>query len=131
MLTLYNENGFTAGVRTFTLSPAKNGTASTQFMIPYGAVLTIEETAVNNYSTTVNVGSGTPASALAATLTASQTVENLTVTFTNTEVYVAPTGVTARKTPYVWVLLLGSVLAAGAVFVLLYRKRRKGGDAYD
>ena len=48
----------------------------------------------------------------------------LAVTFTNKEVYVAPTGVTTHTKPYIWILFLGGLLALTALPVW-YRRRKE------
>ena len=66
-------NGFVAGVQSFTLSPAKDASAEKTLTIPYGAVITLEETPVEGYTTTVD-GNET-ATYTSAAITAPATVE--------------------------------------------------------
>ena len=56
-------------------------------------------------------------------MTASQTVENLTVTFTNSQVYAAPTGLTLNLWPFILILAGGCMLFLP--FFLARRRRRK------
>ena len=113
-------------VVSFTLSPNNNGTSSVVLTIPYGAELTLTEDGQSQYNTTVSVGSETT-DALTTTLTPAQTVQDLTVTFTNSEIYIAPTGVEAETSSYLW--MLGAGLALAFSPLLVKRRKRKGGEA--
>ena len=119
-------NGITAdanGTATFTLSPADNGTKQQKLTVPYGAALTITETEDSHYQTSVQVGSTSASEGLTATITADQTVRNLTVTFTNTGVIIAPTGIRSNKLPFGLILTAGTAMAA---LSLIIRKKRRG-----
>lgn len=135
VMTTFTDYGFTAGEQTFTLSPASNGTAQTVLTIPAGATLVLEETDPNTGTTRYNTSAtgevndenhaaiGTYDNTnLSITLSADQTVLDLTVTFTNSEVTVAPTEADTRKLPYLWMLLAG-ILMVGAFIVFQRRKR--------
>ena len=122
-------DGSTEGVATFTLTPETNGIDSITFTIPSGSVLVLTENELVGVSyspsyrvekedqTPVNSGSGA-----SVTLTATQTVEYLKVTFTNAAMPVAPTGHKTHTMPYVLMLVFGGL------FLWLIgpaRKRRK------
>ena len=134
VMTIYTDNGFTAGEQTFTLSPANNGTDELTLIVPAGAMLVIRETDLPEaprYNTTAT-GEATDDTTvgtydgdnLSITLTADQTIQNLTVTFTNSEVLVAPTGVKSSRTPYLWMLLLGAVMLSAMLYFCIFRRRR-------
>ena len=108
---------------SFTLSPGDNGTAQQKIKVPYGAALTITETEDPEYQTSVQVGSAAASEGLTATIAADQTVRNLTVTFTNTGVIIAPTGIRFNWTPYVLILAAGTAMAG---ISLIIRKRKRG-----
>ena len=127
-------NGFVAGKQTIDLTVPANDSASAIFSIPYGTVLDLIELPVEGYyDTTVEgkkdsdssrVASGT----LSITLTAAKTVEDLTVTFTNTEVIVAPTGVAEETGSSWWMLAVGLALVPGAAVPFVLKKRKENED---
>ncbi len=122
-LSGYNLHGFTAGAKTFDLSPANDGSASVVMTVPYGVVITVEETADPSYTTSVG-GNQTQS------YTSPAITENTTITFTNTEVRIAPTSYVAKTGSYWWLLGGGVVFMAGAMIpVIIRRKRREANEA--
>lgn len=115
----------TDGKAVFSLSPAKNGEDTIVLTVPYGAYLTVTETSTGPYTTAVQVGT----QAQTANLTTGQLTitEDITITFTNSEVTIAPTGYEADSTPYMWIFLLGLMIliAMNAPFLYLRKKRRE------
>ncbi len=115
----------TDGKAVFSLSPAKNGEDTIVLTVPYGAYLTVTETSTGPYTTAVQVGT----QAQTANLTTGQLTitEDITITFTNSEVTIAPTGYEAESTPYMWIFLLGLMIliAMNAPFLYLRKKRRE------
>ncbi|MBQ5968304.1 MAG: InlB B-repeat-containing protein [Clostridiales bacterium] len=113
------------GKAVFSLSPAKNGEDTIVLTVPYGAYLTVTETSTGPYTTAVQVGT----QAQTANLTTGQLTitEDITITFTNSEVTIAPTGYEADSTPYMWIFLLGLMIliAMNAPFLYLRKKRRE------
>ena len=83
--------------------------------VPYASKLTITEAASSSYETSVAVDSGASSASQSITLTSAQTQEDLTVTFTNTMVTVAPTSRPMASSPY------GLMLAVGLLFALCAR----------
>ena len=114
----------TNGSAGFALTPATNNKAQIVLTIPYGSKLTLTEASLENYRPTTQVETGEVTSGLEVILNAADTVKNLTVTFTNKEVFVAPTGVTTHTKPYIWILFLGGLLALTALPVW-YRRRKE------
>ena len=111
----------TSGKATFTLSPAANGTVQKVLKIPYGSVLTVEEADPGYpYQTNVKVGNDSEISALSASLNAARTKGNVTIVFTNTAVYVAPTGFHIDLRPFILMLALGVAMVAMS---LMYKRR--------
>ncbi|MBR5917576.1 MAG: hypothetical protein IKZ76_05795, partial [Lachnospiraceae bacterium] len=55
------------------------------------------------------------------TLDETQTVEDLTITFTNTEVKVAPSGYDEKSAPYMWIFILSMLLLLGIAVPTIYR----------
>ena len=103
------------------------------FTIPAGAQLILTETVLPtdvNYQTTAVATKDSNQSAVGTfnsskkelTLTTTQTAENLTVTFVNKEVYVAPTGLDLRKVPFLVLMI------AGAILMIAAQRRRKCED---
>lgn len=113
------------GKAVFSLSPAKNGEDTIVLTVPYGAYLTVTETSTGPYTTAVQVGT----QAQTANLTTGQLTitEDITITFTNSEVTIAPTGFEAESTPYMWIFLLGLMIliAMNAPFLYLKKTRKK------
>ena len=120
-------SGDNAGKASFTLTVGTNGTNQTVLTIPYGAVLTLTEAGSDAYQTSVGIGEEEGEKGLSITLEAAQTVENLTVTFTNKEVHVAPTAYLNRKKLFRRLLLISLLLGSMAALPVWYRKRRNGG----
>ncbi|MBR5041023.1 MAG: InlB B-repeat-containing protein [Clostridiales bacterium] len=119
----------TDGKALFSLSPAKDDEDSIILTVPYGAYLTVSEMAPGSYSTSVQVGTGTSQSGLT---TGQLTItEATTITFTNTQVLIAPTGFEEATTPYVWLFILGLMImiAMNAPFFFLRRMRKKEEEA--
>ena len=120
-------NGFVAGLQTINLNPATFNEASTTFKIPYGAVLEISEVAMQNYIATAE-GRNSSSSVgtydsdnLTIVLDETQTIEDLTITFTNTEVQVAPSSYDEKSAPYMWIFLLSMLLTLGIAVPTIYR----------
>ena len=91
--------------------------------VPYGVVITVEETADPSYTTSVG-GNQTQS------YTSPAITENTTITFTNTEVRIAPTSYVAKTGSYWWLLGGGVVFMAGAMIpVIIRRKRREASEA--
>ena len=82
----------------------------------------IEETSGGDANTTVQAGDDAAATGLFVTLDASKTIKDLTVTFKNLTVLVAPTGVSLIRTPYLWMVIAGVLIAAAALF---FGRRRR------
>ncbi|MBO4747707.1 MAG: InlB B-repeat-containing protein [Clostridiales bacterium] len=119
----------TDGKALFSLSPAQDDEDSIILTVPYGAYLTVSEMAPGAYSTSVQVGTGTSQSGLT---TGQLTItEATTITFTNTQVLIAPTGFEEATTPYVWLFILGLMImiAMNAPFFFLRRMRKKEEEA--
>ena len=115
------------GKATFTLNPPNNLNDTVELTIPYGSVFTVSETALSNYRTAIT-GSGfsTNLSELKASLSSSQTKGNKTITFTNTEVNIAPTGYTINYKPFFMMFGFGAILVGLIVPpVLMFRRRRE------
>jgi fibro-slime domain-containing protein len=115
------------GKATFTLNPPNNSNDTVELIIPYGSVFTVSETALSNYRTAIT-GSGfsTNLSELKASLSSSQTKGNKTITFTNTEVNIAPTGYTVNYKPFFMMFGFGAILVGLIVPpVLMFRRRRE------
>jgi len=96
MTTYTGENEFTSGEKTFTLNPMENGTETITLIIPAGSVLELNETGLPTspqYFTTATGKKDSDQSAVGTynsdsrviTLAASETTENVTVTFINTQ----------------------------------------------
>ena len=120
-------NGFVAGLQTINLNPATFNEDSTTFKIPYGAVLEISEVAMQNYIATAE-GRNSSSSVgtydsdnLTIVLDETQTIEDLTITFTNTEVQVAPSGYDEKTAPYMWIFFLSMLLLLGIAVPTVYR----------
>ena len=111
-------NGFVAGVQTFTLAPSDNGSATRVLTIPLGAVITVAEDASEGYTT--SVGGSHMQSYTSGAITG-----NTTITFTNTEVRVAPTGVVAKTTGYWWLMSGGIALVSVTLVTAVIIRRRK------
>ncbi len=113
----------TDGKAVFSLSPAKNGEDTIVLTVPYGAYLTVTETSTGPYTTAVQVGT----EAQAANLTTGQLTitEDTTITFTNSEVTIAPTGYEAESTPYMWIFLLSLMILIAMNFPFLYLRKTK------
>ena len=117
LLTGYNGNGFTAGEKSFNLSPSDNGTTQTTLTIPYGAVITVTETPVDGYITTVNGN-------LTQSFTSAAIIQDSTITFVNTEAaHIAPTGVRQTTIPFIIISGIGLMLAVAAI---LLKKKNNG-----
>lgn len=119
----------TDGKALFSLSPAKDDEDSIILTVPYGAYLTVSEMAPGAYSTSVQVETGASQSGLT---TGQLTItEATTITFTNTQVLIAPTGFEEATTPYVWLFLLGLMImiAMNAPFFFLRKMRKKEEEA--
>ena len=108
----------------FMLSLINDGTASVVLTVPYGVNLTVTETDGQGYSTTTQVGTGT---ATPGITTGQLTItEAVTITFTNREVTVAPTGYEAPRTQHFgWLILIGVLLIAGTAIPLVWRRKRR------
>lgn len=121
----------TVAGRSVTRTASSDGTVAfelrhgEQMSIPLieGSTVTVSETEVQDYTTSLAVNGGESEEASAKTVTLN---EATTVDFTNYRPPVAPTGVDFDSIPYVWILALGGLLAVAA---LPMRRRRRGGDA--
>ena len=110
------------GKATFTLSPERNGTDSIVLNVPYGAYLTVTETSTGPFGTTVQLGEESAESKLT---TGQLTItEPITITFTNSEVTIAPTGYGDKTVPYIWVFALSMAIVIGIDGPYFYRKRK-------
>ena len=96
VLTQYGKNGFVAGVQNFTLSPADNDTASRELTVPYGAVITLEETPANGYTTMV--GNAETASYTSEALTKNTTVQFLNIQGAKLTIHKTVTGEMGDRT---------------------------------
>ena len=114
------------GEAVFTLNPSlvtfEDQIALT---IPYGSKLTLTETSTGSYVTTVGVGTETPTSGQSIVLLSSQTIEDLTVTFTNSEIFVAPTGYKNHVTPFIWLFAISLLMISGTAALVIYLQVRK------
>ena len=121
----------TVAGRSVTRTASSDGTVvfelrhGEQMSIPLieGSTVTVSETEVQDYTTSLAVNGGESEEASAKTVTLN---EATTVDFTNYRPPVAPTGVDFDSKPYVMILALGGLLAVAA---LSMRRRRRGGDA--
>ena len=114
------------GAATFILHPS-NTTFEDQIVltIPYGSKLTITETDTGNFVTTVGIGNETPTNGLSIVLLSTQTIQDLTVTFTNSEVFVAPSGYMSYTNPFVWIFMISLLLVSGTAVLVYLQKRKK------
>ena len=114
------------GATTFILHPS-NTTFEDQIVltIPYGSKLTITETDTGNFVTTVGIGNETPTNGLSIVLLSTQTIQDLTVTFTNSEVFVAPSGYMSYTNPFVWIFMISLLLVSGTAVLVYLQKRKK------
>ena len=109
------------GKASFTLSPSRNDWDSIVLTVPYGAYLTVTETSTGAFSTSVQVGTDPKqADMTTGQLTITQPI---TITFTNSEVTIAPTGFAETSTPYVWIFILGLLIVIG-MNVPEFRRRK-------
>lgn len=120
-----------AGQASFRLTTS-NGTAKLEYLtVPYGAHLTITETKAEGYSTGYEVTEDGGTTTTGENLTTGQLTitKPTTITFTNSEVIVAPTGYVSRQMPYICMGLLAMLLLA--IMVLGRRQRRWAADGMD
>lgn len=119
----------TAGQATFTLSPGNNGTATQVLTVPYGAHLTITEAKAEGYGTGYEVTEDGGTTTTGEDLTTGQLTitKPTTITFTNSEVIVAPTGYVSRQMPYICMGLLALLLLA----VMAFGRRRRNWAAEE
>ena len=115
----------TDGKAPFTLSPARNGEDTIILSVPYGANLNVTETSTGAFTTSVQTGTDP---AQAGITTGQLTITDpVTITFTNSDVTIAPTGYSVTNTPYMWIFILGILIIAGmnVPFFFWKNKRRK------
>lgn len=115
----------TDGKAPFTLSPARNGEDTIILNVPYGANLNVTETSTGAFTTSVQTGTDP---AQAGITTGQLTITDpVTITFTNSDVTIAPTGYSVTNTPYMWIFILGILIIAGmnVPFFFWKNKRRK------
>ena len=94
--------------------------------IPYGSEFTVSEEDLSNYQTTIANINGATISNLTITLPASLTKTGRTITFTNKEVYVAPTSYTTNYKPFFMMFGFGAILVGLIVPpILMFRRRRE------
>jgi len=122
------EGGTVAGQAQFSLTTSANGSASIVFTIPYGSELTLTEADDPDYIPSYEVkddGDVTQASGsgLTVTLTSGQTVEDMTVNFTNTYILIAPTGFKFETQPYIWLWIAGLLIFVSVTLPLICKKR--------
>ena len=113
IVTGYDENGFTDGVRTFTL--AHNETIELQ--IPIGASLVVTETVPEGFTSEAASDDYEDADAEDGSFTIEEVnLDSGLIVFTNKQHLVAPTGVKTDLKPYLWMLLLGALLMGLILF---------------
>ena len=111
------------GEATVVMYVMRDSSSSVVLKVPKGANLTITETDTgsNSYATTWELNNnGTQTSSV--TTGQINVTEDLTITFTNGQVTIAPTGIRSNMTAYQWLLVLGF-----GIFVItaLSKRRRK------
>ena len=98
--------------------------------VPYGVTMTIEETSGGDEATTVQVGTAAAVTAQSVTLAAAQTVNDLTVGFTNVVSTIIPTGLNNDHTPYALIFASGGVLLGfGTLSAAMIRRKREEEEA--
>ena len=120
-------NGTISGQAQFILSPTKSKPNKEIILkIPYGSEFTVSEEDLSNYQTTIANINGATISNLTITLPASLTKTGRTITFTNKEVYVAPTGYITNYKPFFMMFGFGAILVGLIVPpIIMFRRRRE------
>ncbi|MBR2742007.1 MAG: hypothetical protein IKD89_00265 [Clostridia bacterium] len=115
------------GKATFTLSPGKGKTVTRNLVIPYGTKFTITETAELFYKTTLKTtigSSSTTSETRTREFTADQTVEKITLLFTNTYAPISPTGVNIDHKPYMALFICGAAILTICLVPAVLRRRK-------
>ena len=106
------------GNASFTLSPATNKTVKIVLTVPYGATISVTEATYSNYKTKVGNNE-------TSTWTGNKLTSNQNVTFTNTEINVAPTNYVTNYNPFFMMFGFGAILIGLIVPTVVMVKRRK------
>lgn len=106
------------GNASFTLSPATNKTVKIVLTVPYGATISVTEATYSNYKTKVG-------NSETSTWTSNKLTSNQNVTFTNTEINVAPTNYVTNYNPFFMMFGFGAILIGLIVPTVVMVKRRK------
>ncbi len=106
------------GNASFTLSPATNKTVKIVLTVPYGATISVTEATYSNYKTKVG-------NSETSTWTGNKLTSNQNVTFTNTEINVAPTNYVTNYNPFFMMFGFGAILIGLIVPTVVMIKRRK------
>ena len=121
VITAYDENDFTDGVRTFSLQHGESNGITLK--IPYGATFVVEETVSEDYSVRAESNDYTDTDAEDNRFTVDEVnKETATITFTNTKKLIAPTAVGFDAKPYLWMIILAGFLLAG---LLIFGRKKK------